>query len=123
MRNFAIKLFGDTHQVIVNTPTPSEFGLPAPTEPGLHQFALADAFQDAGEPDLFRASRWDYGLVDTLYGRNDDLAAITIWAENPSKAAAARLVTGEGGAGKTRLAAEAAKRLKKKDWTRFPATH
>jgi hypothetical protein len=117
MRNFALKLFGDTHQVIVNTTTPAAFGLPAPTEPSLHQFSLADAFEDGGEPDLFRALRWDHGLVETLYGRDDDLAAITAWAEKPTNAASARLVTGEGGAGKTRIAAEAARRLKKKGWT------
>ena len=39
------------------------------------------------------------------------------WAESGSKAPSARLVTGQGGAGKTRLAAEAAKVLRGCGWT------
>jgi tetratricopeptide (TPR) repeat protein len=116
MRNFAISLIGNTHQVLVNTPSPSAFGLPAPTAPDLTQFSLADAFED-GKPDLFRTLRWDHGLVDTLYGRESDLDAITRWAKSESTAASARLVTGEGGAGKTRLAAAAAAKLRAEGWT------
>src|SRR5262249_30749809 len=110
MRNFALKLFGDTHQVIVNTTSPAAFGLPGPTAPLLPQFSLEDAFED-GQPDLFRALRWDHGLVEKLYGRAEDLAAIIRWAEAGGNTATARLVTGEGGAGKTRLAAVAAAHL------------
>jgi len=90
-------------------------GEPA-TEPSLDWLDLADAFED-GEPNLFSLLRWDYGLVETLYGRDDDLKKILDWAESGSKAPSARLITGEGGAGKTRLAAEAAKILRDRGWT------
>jgi hypothetical protein len=60
--------------------------------------------------------RWDYRLVETLYGRDDDVRKILAWAESGSKAPSARLITGEGGAGKTRLAAEVARILRAKGW-------
>ncbi len=86
------------------------------TEPSLEWFAITDAFED-GEPNLFSLLRWDYRFVETLWGRDDDLSKILAWAESDSKAPSARLITGEGGVGKTRLAAEAAKRLRAKGWT------
>ena len=76
-------------------------------EPVLKTFPLEDAFED-GEPDLLRVLRWDYGLAETLYGRDDELRAILNWAEGGPNTATVRLITGEGGAGKTRLAAAAA---------------
>ena len=85
------------------------------TEPGLDWLDLADAFED-GEPNLFSLLRWDTRLVETFYGRDDDLQKILAWAEG-AKAPSARLITGEGGAGKTRLAAEAAKVLRDRGWT------
>jgi tetratricopeptide (TPR) repeat protein len=116
MRNFALKLFGDTYQIIVNTATPAEFALPPAVEPDLTRFALDDAIED-GEPDLFRALRWDYGLVETLFGRDDDLRAISDWAKSGTNTATVRLVTGDGGVGKTRLAAAAAAALRDEGWT------
>ena len=115
-RNFAITLFGKIHQVIVGEAAPANFGLPAPHKPLLDEFSLQDAFE-GGEPDLFRALRWDHGLVETLYGRKDDLAAIKAWANSGGNTASVRLVTGEGGIGKTRLAAAAARELKEEGWT------
>jgi hypothetical protein len=61
--------------------------------------------------------RWDYRLVETLFGREDDQHEILAWAESGSKAPSARLITGEGGAGKTRLAATASELLRDKGWT------
>ncbi len=86
------------------------------TEPSLDWLDLAEAFED-GEPNLFSLLRWDTRLVETLYGRDDDLKKILDWAESGAKAPGARLITGEGGAGKTRLAAEAAKVLRDRGWT------
>ncbi len=86
------------------------------TEPGLDWFDLSDAFED-GQPNLFSLLRWDYHLVETLYGRDDDLRSILAWAESGSKAPNARLIAGEGGAGKTRLAAHAAQILRDRGWT------
>ena len=88
----------------------------AATEPCLDWLPLSDAFEH-GEPNLFSLLRWDYRLVETLYGRDDDLRKILGWAESGSKTPSARLITGEGGAGKTRLAAQAAEILRDKGWT------
>lgn len=85
-------------------------------EPELTWLTLTDAFQ-ADDIDLLGALRWDYRLVKDLYGRDTDLAKIMAWAEAPSLIPTARLVTGKGGAGKTRLAATAAARLKESGWT------
>jgi hypothetical protein len=63
------------------------------------------------------AARGNYRLVETLFGRDDDLRKILAWAENGSKTPSARLITGEGGAGKTRLAAMAAQILPETGWT------
>jgi tetratricopeptide (TPR) repeat protein len=89
---------------------------PSLTEPTLDWLDLSDAFDD-GEPNLFSLLRWDYRLVETLFGREEDLRKILAWAEGGSRMPSARLVTGEGGAGKTRLAATAAQILRDKGWT------
>lgn len=89
---------------------------PVVRKPSLEWFQLSDAFED-GEPNLFSLLRWDFGLVETLLGRNDDLNNILAWAESGSKVPSARLITGVGGAGKTRLAASAARILRDKGWT------
>ncbi len=95
---------------------PSPTGMPPATQPVLPAHSLAEAFED-GEPDLFRVLRWDYGLVETLYGRDAERQAILEWARSPTQAATVRLVTGEGGAGKTRLAATVARELRAEGWT------
>src|SRR4051812_30981149 len=100
MPNFGISLLGGVHQVIANCERPAEFGLPAASEPLLPSHQPSEAFAD-GEPNLFQALRWDYGLIETLHGREQDEAAILRWATGGTNAASVRLVTGEGGAGKT----------------------
>jgi hypothetical protein len=115
--NFAFTVGGTSQQVIgAGVAAPVSFGLAPATEPSLDTFALADAF-DSGEPDLFRVLRWDYGLCETLYGRDTERNKILDWAQSGPRAATARLLTGEGGAGKTRLAAKVARRLKENGWT------
>lgn len=96
----------------------SALGLAEPVlrEPILEWFPLLEAFED-GEPNLFSLLRWDYRLLETLYGRDDDLRKILAWAENGSRVPSVCLITGEGGAGKTRLAATAAQILRDKGWT------
>ena len=88
----------------------------AVTEPSLQWLPLSEAFED-GEPNLFSLLRWDYRLVETLYGRDGDLRKILGWADSGPNTPSARLIAGEGGAGKTRLAAEAAKVLRDRSWT------
>ena len=91
-----------------NAENPVEFGLPRATTPILSWSTLDQVFESE-EPDIFRALRWDYGLVNKPYGRQEELSAIVNWAESGSNTAAACLVTGEGGSGKTYLAASAAR--------------
>ncbi|HEX8664030.1 MAG TPA: tetratricopeptide repeat protein [Beijerinckiaceae bacterium] len=116
MRNFGFSLVGGVQQFITNCARPAEFGLPAASEPLLPSHKLSEAFE-GGEPNLFQALRWDYGLVETLYGREEDEKAILGWAKGGTNAASVRLVTGEGGAGKTRLGAAVARKLKGEGWT------
>jgi hypothetical protein len=56
-------------------------------------------------------------LVRTLHGREDDLRSILDWAQGGSDTPTARLITGQGGAGKTRLAATAAEILRSNGWS------
>jgi hypothetical protein len=115
-RNFGFSLVGGVQQFITNCARPAEFGLPAASEPLLPWHKLSEAFED-GEPNLLQALRWDYGLVETLYGREQDEKAIVDWANGGTRAASVRLVTGAGGAGKTRLGAAVARKLKDEGWT------
>lgn len=52
-----------------------------------------------------------------LIGRQDDLDAVLKWVESKPNTPSARLLTGEGGAGKTRLAATVAQVLRDRGWT------
>ena len=79
-RNFGFSLVGGVQQFITNCARPAEFGLPAASEPLLPWHKLSEAFED-GEPNLLQALRWDYGLVETLYGREQDEKAIVDWAK------------------------------------------
>jgi pimeloyl-ACP methyl ester carboxylesterase len=77
--------------------------------------SLASAVQP-GDYNLLDALRWNYGLVEKLYGRNEELTKIVGWAERDPAPPSARLVTGEGGSGKTRLAAAVANALRERGW-------
>ncbi|KJV09344.1 hypothetical protein VZ95_12155 [Elstera litoralis] len=84
--------------------------------PSLVWSNLPDAIE-AGAPNSFSLLRWDFRLVETLYGRAEAQEKILNWARGSRNAALARLIHGEGGAGKTRLAAEVAKILRNEGWT------
>lgn len=90
--------------------------LPSLSSPRLGRFKLSDARDESGV-DLFRALRWDYSLTKTLFGRTEELNKIKAFAVGGGMAAEGRLLCGEGGAGKTRLAAEAAEQLAADGWT------
>jgi hypothetical protein len=47
------------------------------SEPKLPWFALEEAFEN-GEPNLFSLLRWNFRLVERLYGREDELNKILI---------------------------------------------
>jgi tetratricopeptide (TPR) repeat protein len=63
----------------------------------------------------FDLLRWS-ARIAPLTGRDAEKAQLQAWAED-AKAVAGRFITGPGGAGKTRLAAELAQELRDKDWT------
>ena len=60
------------------------------------------------EPDVFRLLSWRTRLVRRLIGRDTERAALLDWARQASNQPAVRLLTGPGGSGKSRLAAEVA---------------
>jgi len=94
---------------------PNSSAMPPAPELELPWEPLAKAVQP-GDYNLLDALRWNFGLVEKLYGRDDELKEIVDWAERVSAPPSARLVTGEGGSGKTRLAATAAKALRERGW-------
>ena len=89
---------------------------PESIAPVLPRLPLADVIEN-GAPNLFAALRWDRGLTPTLRGRDRALQAILDWADDGRKTVSARLISGPGGAGKTRLAAEAAHGLRARRWS------
>ena len=101
--------------VIIQSPSS---GAPRPVlaEPSLTWFPLADALEESGA-NLFSLLRWDFRLAATLHGREDDLEKILAWCRGGSNTPTARLITGPGGVGKTRLAATAAETLRREGWS------
>lgn len=95
---------------------PNSSGRAPAAELALPWQRLENAVQP-GDYILLDALRWNFGLVQTLYDRDDELNKITAWAEGRPEIPSARLVTGEGGSGKTRLAAAAAKALRERGWS------
>ncbi len=74
------------------------------------------AIMQDGEPDLFAALQWKYSMAPTLQGRDAELQSILDWADDGNNTISVRLLSGGGGSGKTRLAAEAAKHLRDRGW-------
>jgi tetratricopeptide (TPR) repeat protein len=105
----------ETDTVIFQSPSAGA-QRPVLTEPSLTWFPLADAFEESG-PNLFSLLRWDFRLAPTLHGRDDDLQKILAWCRGGSNTPTARLITGPGGVGKTRLAATAAEVLRLEGWS------
>ncbi|MEM6942816.1 MAG: AAA family ATPase, partial [Pseudomonadota bacterium] len=66
---------------------------------------------------LFDALTWRHRLTETLVGRDAEMTALLDWAEDGLGGISVRLMSGPAGAGKTRLAAEAATALKTRQWT------
>ncbi len=69
-----------------------------------------------GEVDIFHLLHWRTRYENDLPGRKDDLDVLLSWAREDDGLKAG-LITAPGGAGKTRLAAEAAARLAAEGWT------
>lgn len=64
----------------------------------------------------FNLLSWKTRLVENLIGRTADRGALMAWACDDSRDIAVRFLTGAGGAGKSRLAAEVATGLRQKGW-------
>lgn len=111
--NFAWGVKGDVVQVLVQART--DFFGGVQTSPDL-PFTKLDYAIEKGEPNIASLLRWNYQLVETLYGRVKEIADIEEWANDPRPDVLLRLIEGEGGSGKTRLGAEIARVFCKKGW-------
>ncbi len=93
----------------------SEGEAPDTIAPRLDFRERSEVIED-GEANLFRALQWRYQMAPTLQGRDRDLKSILDWAEDGANTISVRLLTGSGGSGKSRLAAEAARILRERGW-------
>ena len=90
------------------SPEPYREGRAQPTELPVPWRSLQE------NPDVFSLLQWRTAISD-FDGREAEMAALKQWA-NSDRPISAKFVTGEGGAGKTRLAAELAKELRTSGW-------
>jgi len=109
--DISIAVGKDTFEIVL----PNSDELSSASDLELPWQPLATAVQP-GDYNLLDALRWNYGLIENLYGRDEELTKIIGWAERAPAPPSARLVTGEGGSGKTRLAATVANALRKRGW-------
>ena len=93
----------------------SEGKAPNAIAPRLDFRERSEVIED-GKANLFRALQWRYQMAPTLQGRDEDIQSILDWAEGGGNTISVRMLTGAGGTGKTRLAAEAARILRKRGW-------
>lgn len=100
-------VFGDVHGNL--TQQFFESNAP-PNEPTLPWRSLPTEF------DAFRFLSWRTRLVLPLVGREFELKSLTAWAEESGEVKV-RFLTGAGGTGKSRLAAELAAKLREKNWS------
>src|SRR5271163_2602647 len=87
-------------------------GVTQPSEPVLNWLGLQSP---AGEPNVSRLLSWRTRLVKLL-GREEPRLSLLEWAHRGDPVRV-RLLSGPGGAGKSRLAAEVADHLRKEGWT------
>jgi hypothetical protein len=78
---------------------------------------LPTASGPLGELGIFNLLTWRSRLADTLVGRDADRDTLIAWARSDPRPIAIRLLTGLGGAGKSRLAAEVATLLRDDKWS------
>lgn len=89
---------------------------PAPTPLRLDWYSPQQVMVE-GQPDLFAALQWRYRMAPAFIGREPELQALLEWARGGGNTLSVRLLSGGGGSGKTRLAAEAAKSLRAGGWS------
>ncbi|GAB3124691.1 tetratricopeptide repeat protein [Novispirillum itersonii] len=96
--------------------TVSTGNCPAPTPLRLDWYSPEQVMVE-GQPDLFAALQWRYRMAPAFIGREPELQALLEWARGGGNTLSVRLLSGGGGSGKTRLAAEAAKSLRAGGWS------
>jgi len=86
-------------------------GSQAPAEPVLNWHSLPD-----DPEEVFTLLSWRVRLTNRLFGRDSERKTLLDWARRPG-GPRLRFLTGAGGAGKSRLAAEIAQELRNEGWT------
>lgn len=103
-------IIGDVNGIVIQTrivgPSPEPLSLP--------WRELAAGPEGLG---IFNLLTWRSRLSQTLVGRKDDQTRLLSWARTDPRPIAIRLLTGPGGAGKSRLAAEVADELRRDGWS------
>lgn len=75
-----------------------------------------EAIFEDGQLNALYAMHWTYRLSLGMIGRQSEFDEIVSWCRNPILGSAARIIEGDGGAGKTRLAFEVAQFLQNEGW-------
>jgi hypothetical protein len=105
-------IVGDVHGLVIQ-----QIGSgPLPERPSLPWRNLPAPTGSQTEIEVFNLLTWRTRLCETLIGRDADRASLLAWARSKSPFAI-RVLSGVGGAGKTRLAAEVAECLRVEGWT------
>jgi hypothetical protein len=90
---------------------------PPPELPSLPWRDIAIDSAPQGELAIFNLLTWRSRLAERLVGRDRDRDNLVAWARDDPRPIAIRLLTGPGGAGKSRLAAEVATSLRQEKWS------
>ena len=93
-------------QTLVTGPPPEPLSLP-----------WRDPVPGTGVLETFNLLTWRSRLAETLVGRDDTSGRLLAWARDDPRPIAIRLLSGPGGAGKSRLAAEVMDTLRKQGWS------
>lgn len=105
-------VIGDVHGLVIQ-----QIGSgPPPAPPSLPWRDLPAATGNPGEIEIFNLLTWRTRLCETLIGRDADRDSLLGWARS-DRPFAIRVLSGVGGAGKTRLAAEVAEQLRRDKWS------
>jgi len=92
-------------------------GAAIPNEPRLPWDEIPTTARPDGNLAIFALLTWRARLTRELVGRDADRDKLLAWARDDPRPIAIRLLTGPGGAGKSRLAAEIATLLRGDKWT------
>ena len=103
-------VIGDVSGILIQTtitgPSPEPLSLP-----------WRDPVPGTGILEIFNLLTWRSRLSETLVGRDDPSGRLLAWAKEDPRPIAIRLLSGPGGAGKSRLAAEVMDTLRKQGWS------